>query len=419
MRIAIIGAGISGLTAAWLLRHEHHVEIFEANDYPGGHTDTHEFEIDGRSWRVDSGFIVFNPANYPLFSRLLAELGVESQGSDMSFSSRNDRTGLEYNATRLATLFCQRRNLVRPRFYGMIRDILRFYREAPALLDGPDSGPTTGEYLSDHGYGRTFIDDHLVPMASALWSAPPEQVLDFPMKYMVRFFANHRMLQTDDRPEWRVIQNGSNSYIGPLVAGLGADRVRLDTPVSQVRRLPDRVEVQTDDGASSFDRVIFACHSDQALAMIEAPTGAEREVLGAIAYQRNDTLIHTDTSVLPRRRAAWAAWNARVPEDPNRPCTVTYDMNILQSLDAPVEFLVTLNQDADIDPAKVLKQRVYHHPVYTTASVLAQQRFDEIDGADRLHFCGAYWGWGFHEDGVRSAVRVAEKLDGAWCERAA
>ena len=413
-RIAIVGAGISGLTAAWLLSRRYEVEVFEANDYAGGHTHTHQIEAGDQTFAVDSGFIVFNPDYYPLFCRLLEELGVGTRETAMSFSVRNDRTGLEYNATDLAGLFCQRRNLVRPAFWRMLRDIARFYRAAPDLLQDPSSKTmTTGEFLEKNNYSEYFASDHLIPMASALWSAPPDQILSFPIQYMVRFFANHRMLQMTNRPPWRTVAGGSQSYVDRLLDRLGA-KVHLDTPVRSIAPTEQGLRLRTERSEATCDRVILACHSDQALAMLEQPAPAQREVLGAIPYQRNEAVLHTDTSILPASRRGWAAWNARIPRDGNELCTVTYDMNILQGHDAPVEFLVTLTQDHAIDPARVLRRMTYHHPVYTRDSVAAQAEFDRIDGAGGVHFCGAYWGWGFHEDGVRSAARVARRLGVEW-----
>ncbi|MDX1571420.1 MAG: FAD-dependent oxidoreductase [Xanthomonadales bacterium] len=413
-RIAIVGAGIAGLTAAWLLSRRYRVDLFEASDYAGGHTHTHQIEVGDRSYPVDSGFIVFNPDYYPLFCRLLEDLGVGTRETEMSFSVRNDRTGLQYNATDLPGLFCQRRNLVRPAFWRMLRDIARFYREAPALLQNPSSqAMTTGRFLETRGYSEIFATDHLIPMASALWSAPPDRILAFPIQYMVRFFANHRMLQMTNRPPWRTVEGGSQAYVRRLLDRLEAT-IHLATPVRSIARSGHGLRVRTDTSEGDYDRVVLACHSDQALAMLEQPSDDHRAVLGAMPYQRNDVVLHTDTSVLPASRRGWAAWNARIPRHDSQLCMVTYDMNILQGHDAPLEFLVTLNQDTDIDPARVLRRMTYHHPVYTTESVAAQGEFDRIDGMQGLHFCGAYWGWGFHEDGVRSAARVAHRLGVAW-----
>ena len=413
MRIAVVGSGISGLASAWLLSQAHEVVLFEASDYLGGHTHTHPIELAGQRYAVDTGFIVHNPAHYPLLTRLFRALGVATQPTTMSFSVHNARTGLEYNATTLDTLFCQRRNLVSPRFLGMVRDLFRFYRQAPSLLDGDGPGPGIGEWLDDNGYGAAFRDDHLVPMASALWSSPPEQVLAFPARYLVQFMANHQMLQVSGRPEWRVVRGGSSTYVSALRARWQVQE-RLRCPVQSVTRDAHGVIVDSTVGSERFDRIVLACHSDQALALLADATADERDVLGAIAYQSNDVVLHTDASLLPRHRKAWAAWNAFVPGTPGAPCTVSYCMNLLQGLRSPEPFVVTLNRSEAIDPAKVLRRLHYQHPVYNAVSVAAQRRKDRIQGRNHTWFAGAYWGWGFHEDGMRSAVDVAAGLGVDW-----
>ncbi len=408
-RIAVVGSGIAGLASAWLLSRRHEVVLYEASDRLGGHTHTHAIELDGRRFAIDSGFIVFNPANYPLLCTLFDALGVTSQPTTMSFAVRDERTGLEYNATSLERLFCQRRNLFSPRFHGMVRDILRFYREAPALLqlDGP--GPTLGTYLEAHRYGEAFRDQHIVPMASALWSSPAARVLEFPAAYLVRFMANHHMMQVDGRPTWRVVKGGSSRYIDALRSRWSVTE-RVGDPVRRIERGADGATVHSQAGSETFDQVVLACHSDQALALLEAPSAAEREILGAIAWQDNDTVLHTDTRVLPRNRRAWAAWNALIPRQPGEACTVSYDMNQLQSIQAPDTFVVSLNCSDRIAPERILARMRYQHPVYTHATVAAQQRKAEIQGQQRTWFAGAWWGWGFHEDGMRSAVDVARGL---------
>jgi predicted NAD/FAD-binding protein len=413
MRIAVIGSGIAGLASAWLLSRRHEVTLFEASDYLGGHTHTHDIELAGRHYAVDTGFIVHNPVHYPLLTRLFDELGVASQPTTMSFAVHNEASGLEYNATSLDALFCQRRNLLSPRFIGMVRDLFRFYREAPALLDGPQPGPTLGEWLAERRYGDAFRDEHLVPMASALWSSPPAQILAFPARYLVQFMANHQMLQVAGRPEWRVVRGGSASYVRALRRRWQV-RERLNSPVRAIRRDALGVSVACDAGSERHDQVVLACHSDQALALLADAGERERAILGAIPYQPNDVVLHTDATLLPRRRKAWAAWNAFIPREPGAPCTVSYCMNLLQGIDAPEPFVVTLNRSEAIDPARVLRRMRYHHPVYTHASVAAQRRKAEIQGVNRTWFAGAYWGWGFHEDGMRSAVDVAAALDVRW-----
>ncbi len=407
MRIAVVGSGISGLVSAALLARAHEVVLFEADDRLGGHTHTHRVQRFGQVYEVDTGFIVFNERTYPKFIRLLDHLGVASQPTTMSFSVRDERSGVEYNGTDLNRLFAQRRNLLRPSFHRMVRDILRFYREAPALLAGSDDGPTLGNYLAQHGYSRPFIEQHLIPMGAAVWSADPRVMLEFPARYLVQFFANHGFLQVDDRSGWRVVRGGSQRYVEPLLRGLDAC-IRLRAPVREILRRRDDVRVRVAGREPErFDAVVIATHSDQALAMLGDARPAERAILAAIPYQRNEALLHTDARLLPRRRMAWAGWNYHVFDAAPAAATVTYNMNLLQGLDSPEPFCVTLNRSAAIDPATVLARMTYHHPVNTQATVAAQWRRGEISGFDRTWFCGAYWGYGFHEDGVRSALAVA------------
>lgn len=409
MRIAIIGSGIAGLASARMLSRDHEVTLFEANDYLGGHTHTHTVEQDGRIYAVDTGFIVFNPVHYPLLTRMLGELEVGSQPTTMSFSVHNEVTGLEYNATSLGTLFCQRRNLVSPRFWGMIRDLLRFYREAPTLLEAASPGPTLGDYLAERRYGAAFRDEHLIPMAAALWSAPATQILSFPARYLVQFLVNHQMLQVSGRPPWRVVQGGSATYVRAMRSRWSVvERPRC--PVLAVRRELTGVVIRSVAGTERFDHVVMACHGDDALKLLTDASERERDILGAIRYQPNDTVLHTDASVLPRHPKAWAAWNVHIPRRAGAGCTVTYCMNILQALVSREPFLVTLNRTDAIDPSRIVSRLLYHHPVYDAAAVAAQKRKHEIQGRQRTWFAGAYWGWGFHEDGLRSAVEVAEAL---------
>jgi len=413
MRIAVVGSGISGLSAALLLSRKHEVVLFEGNDYLGGHTDTHRVEVDGRMLEVDTGFIVHNPQHYPLLTRLFEELGVATQATTMGFSVQDAGSGLEYNATSLDALFCQRRNLASPRFLGMLRDLVRFYRNAPELLAGDGPGPALGDYLQAKGYGDAFRDQHLVPMASALWSSPAVDILRFPARYLVQFMANHHMLQLAGRPEWRVVRGGSRRYVEAMTARWDV-QVRLRSPVRAIARDADGATVRCDAGSERFDQVVLACHSDQALALLEDASYLERDILGAITYQHNDTVLHTDARLLPRNRKAWAAWNAYLPADPAQACTVSYCMNLLQGLPGETPLVVTLNRTGDIDPARILVRRGYQHPVYTHAAVAAQARRHEIQGTRHTWFAGAYWGWGFHEDGIRSGVEVARALGVAW-----
>jgi predicted NAD/FAD-binding protein len=409
MKIAIIGTGISGLTAAWELHREHHLTIFEANDYIGGHTNTVEVELQGKPYAVDTGFIVFNDWTYPHFIALLERLGVVSQPTVMSFSVRCERTGLEYNGENLNTLFAQRRNLFRPSFHRMIRDILRFNRAAPRLLEG-SRNISLNAYLREQKYSREFIEHYILPMAAAIWSAELGATGEMPVRFFVQFFKNHGLLSVNDRPQWRVIQGGSRRYVERLTAPF-RERIRLRCPVEWVRRHPRHVHVKPKHGpVESFDEVVIATHSDQALRLLADPTPQEREILGAIPYQYNEAVLHTDTRLLPRQRRAWASWNYHLPAQPQAQVAVTYNMNLLQGFSAPETFCVTLNRSAAIDPARILYHTVYHHPVFTEAGVRAQARRDRISGVNRTWYCGAYWSYGFHEDGVRSGLAVAEGL---------
>lgn len=409
MRIAIVGSGISGLAAAWLLQREHDLVLFEAGERLGGHTHTHDIRLYGRQYRVDTGFIVFNPVHYPLLSQLFDELEVRSRATTMSFSVHSELSGVEYNAGDLNGLFCQRRNLLSPRFLGMVRDLFRFYRESPELLRIAGAGPTLGEYLHANRYGEAFREEHLLPMASALWSTPAQRVLSFPARYLVQFMANHQMLQVSGRPQWRVVDGGSDRYVQALRERWNVEE-RLACPVLALSRDEDGVTVRSAAGEERYDQVVLACHSDQALRLLEDADDSERDILGAMRYQLNDTVLHTDARLLPSRRRAWAAWNAHVPREPAAGCTVSYCMNLLQGIDSPEPLVVTLNRSEAIDPDKILRRMQYEHPVYDLGSVAAQRRKAEIQGQRRTWFAGAYWGWGFHEDGMRSAVEVAGAL---------
>ncbi|MBP7370626.1 MAG: FAD-dependent oxidoreductase [Arenimonas sp.] len=409
MKIAIIGSGIAGISAAWALSEKHDIVLFERDTRLGGHTHTHDITMDGQSYRIDSGFIVHNPENYPLFSRFLNELHVATKATEMSFAVHNLNSGLYYNANSVRSLFCQKRNLLSPKFYGMIRDITRFYKECPELLQQEDDGPSIGDYISENHYSDYFVTNHLIPMASALWSSPSQSILDFPAKYLVAFMSNHHMLQISNRPQWRVLANGSKSYLEKVAQQWKVD-VRLNTAVSRVTRFTDHVCLNTPLGEERFDQVVFACHSDQALALIESPSDAESSVLSAIRYQDNETILHHDATLLPPNRKAWAAWNVTIAKNDHSPCTVSYCMNILQGIESSEPFVVSLNQREQIAPEKILAVMQYQHPIYTHEMVHAQKRCSEINGQNRSWFCGAYWGFGFHEDGFRTGFEVAEAL---------
>lgn len=402
MKIAIVGAGISGLTAAHELHRRHDVTVFEAGSYAGGHTNTIDVAdelVPAHPLRIDTGFIVLNDRTYPNFNALLDELGVARQDTHMGFSVTADFEDFEYAGTPRG-VFCQGRNLVRPRFHRMIGDLVRFNRNLSALLASGEPGPSLREFLDEGGYSDWFVDRLIVPQASAVWSADPEQMWTFPVRFLAEFFANHGMLTFRDRPQWMTVQGGSKSYVEALVARIGAERVRLNTPVREVSRHDDHVLV---DG-ERFDEVVLACHSDQALAMLADPSDAEREILGAIPYQRNEAVLHTDASLLPKRRAARQAWNYHLLAEPKDRTTVTYWMNHLQRLATPTDYCVTLNLTERIDPSKIIRTIDYAHPVFTDDGRRAQARHGEISGVRRTHYCGAYWRWGFHEDGVWSAL---------------
>lgn len=404
-RIAIVGTGIAGMTVARRL-HEagHDISVFEAADRYGGHTATVDVELNGRHYAIDTGFIVFNDWTYPNFIALLGEIGAGWQWSNMSFSMRCERTGLEYNGTSVNSLFAQRRNLLRPSFLRMIADILRFNGSARALLRGGDDRITLSDYLRQQGYSRPFIERYVLPMGRAIWSATEEAILSFPARFFVDFFDRHGFLNVNDRPVWRTVTGGSREYARKLVAPF-LDRIRLSAPVARVARDAGGISLRTAGGeVERFEHVFFACHSDQALAILEAPSAAEREVLSAFPYQANDCTLHTDTSLLPHRPLARAAWNYHMLARPQSRVALTYDMNVLQSIPGPDHFLVTLNREQDIDPAKILGRYTYHHPVYTPGAVAAQARRHEVSGVDRTFYCGAYWRYGFHEDGVVSAL---------------
>ena len=412
MRIAVVGGGVAGLYAAWHLAQRHDVILMERNPRVGGHTDTHVVDVDPDTGpvAVDTGFIVFNPPNYPLFSAWLNELGVESQPSDMSFGVHCEISGLEYNATSLDKLFCQRRNLFRPRFIGMVRDILAFYRQAPMLLEALDDSTTLGDWLDASPFGDAFAHDHILPMAAALWSSPGRSIRQFPMKYLLEFMRNHDMLQASNRPVWRTVCGGSQRYVEAALERFGG-RVVTDCKVQSVVRLPGGgMRVVAEGFDTDVDQVVLACHADQALDLLDEPSDAERAVLGAFDYQPNETVLHTDAGRMPVNRKAWASWNVRRDREAPETAGISYYMNSLQGLAGKTPYIVSLNQSDRIDPARILVRRNYRHPMYTPAARAAQQRLGEINGTDRIWYCGACWGWGFHEDAVASAARVLEGI---------
>lgn len=412
MKIAIIGSGIAGNTIAYHLNKKHDVTVFEAESHIGGHTHTHHIKHEGNEYNVDTGFIVFNDRTYPNFIALLDELKVAWQPSEMSFSVQCEKTGLEYNGTNLNSLFAQRRNLFKPSFHKMIRDILRFNKTSLELLaDGNEI--KLGDYLQQGNYSQQFIDHYIIPMGSAIWSTEARQMLDFPARFFVRFFHHHGMLTVNNRPQWRTITNGSASYVSALTESF-KDKIRLNTSVESVRRLAASVRVKPLHGEEEkFDYVFFACHSDQALKLLSDKKANEIEILSAIPYQENTIFLHHDISMMPKRKLAWAAWNYHVTNPHAEQVTVTYNMNILQNLQSKEPLLVTLNHTNLINPAKVIKRLKYMHPIYTLAGAAAQARHAEISGKNRTGFAGAYWRNGFHEDGVVSALEAIKHFEQA------
>jgi uncharacterized protein len=410
MRIAIIGAGVSGLVTAHLLQRHHEVTVFEAGSYRGGHTNTIRVDTADETHYVDTGFIVFNDRNYPGFEWLIRRLGVAWQPSVMSFSVSDESGDFEYSSASPNGLFAKRLHLAKPWFHRMLLDLSRFNRAARELVAQPGEGPSLGAWLEQHCFSRLFIDRLIVPQAAAVWSADPRQMWSFPARFLAEFFDHHGMLSFRGRPRWRTIQGGSARYVEALIKPF-PDRVRLSAPVAAVRREAEHVEVTVRGQAPErFDHVVLATHSDQALLMLQDASDSERAILSAIPYRANQAVLHTDRQLLPRRRHAWASWNYHLLDAATPNPTVTYHMNRLQRLRSKHEFCVTLNRTEAIEPDRVIRKIDYAHPVFTAEGVRAQARVQEISGLNRTSFCGAYWGWGFHEDGVQSAFRVARSL---------
>lgn len=410
--IAIIGSGISGLTAAYLLQQKHKVTVFEKNDYIGGHTATIDVEHQGEQLKIDTGFIVFNDRTYPNFTKLLQQIGIERQETEMSFSVQNLYNGLEYNGHDLNTLFAQRRNIINPKFWQLINQIVRFNKVCKALYETDDipAETTLGQFLLDNGFSDYFSQNYILPMAAAIWSSSLNQVKGFELRFFIQFFYNHGLLNIQDRPQWYVIPGGSKSYIAPLTQDF-AEHIHLNTDIRSVKRGDNEVVIEfADDTQQTFDEVIFACHSDQALALLSDTSEQEQQILGAMPYVDNEVVLHTDINLLPKRPLAWASWNYQLSQDQDRLATLTYNMNILQGIKSPHTYCVTLNQTDLINPDKIIGRYVYAHPVFSNTSRQAARKRQEICGHNRTHFAGAYWYNGFHEDGVRSAVDVAKRF---------
>jgi len=412
MTIAIVGTGVSGLVCAHLLARSHDVTLFEADDRPGGHAHTVRVDLPDGTFDVDTGFLVYNERNYPGLIALFEDLGVATKPSDMSFGVRDEVSGLEWKGTSFGTVFAQRRNLVRPAFLRMLGDVVRFNRRARALLDGPpDASLSLGDLLEEGRWSSPFLDWYLVPMGSSIWSADPSTFLDMPAVTFARFFANHGLLEYGNQPGWRTVDGGSRTYVDAVLARLRT-RVRLHEPVTKITRTADEVELHTSSGPERFDQVVVATHSDQALELLSDPSRAERDVLGAIRYQDNRATLHTDVRLLPANRRAWASWNYHRVADPRGRATLTYRLRSLQGITSDDELLITLNRDDAIDPSTVLRSFDYAHPVYDRGAIAAQARHQELNGRNRTWFAGAYWGYGFHEDGVESARVVCRRLAG-------
>lgn len=410
--IAIIGSGISGLTTAYLLSKKHQVTVFEKAEKIGGHTATVDVEVGGKPYAIDTGFIVFNDKTYPNYLKLLAEIGVDRQETEMSFSVHNSQTGLEYNGHNLDSLFAQRRNIFRPSFWLLIKEIVRFNKlckQAYQDCHYPERY-SLGDFLIENAFSRYFCEHYILPMGAAIWSSSLDQMEEFQFKFFVQFFYNHGLLNITDRPQWYVIPGGSRNYLAPLTQSFEGN-IHLNSEIKSVKRIEQQIEITWADGQSkTFDEVVFACHSDQALALLADATGDEKSILSAMPYSANEVVLHTDASLLPKRKKAWASWNYQLSPNRAKPASVTYNMNILQGIESDETFCVTLNQSEAIDKNKVLRSFVYHHPVFSVDSLAAQLQRGTICGQNHTHFTGAYWYNGFHEDGVRSAVDVAARF---------
>lgn len=409
-RIAVVGSGISGLAAAWLLAKKHDVTLFEANHYFGGHSNTVDVTLDGITAPVDTGFLVHNDLTYPNLVALFQHLGVRTQESQMTFSVAVEAAGLEWAGTNLDSVFCQRRNLLRPQFWWMLMDILRFNRQAQHYLNTiPDEHYTLGNLLDQHGYGNTMREWYLLPMAAAIWSCSTASMLEFPAATFLRFCLNHRLLQINERPAWKTVMHGSREYVNKMLSSI--PDARLDCPITAIQRSTDHVAIHSKHGVEYFDHVILACHAPTSLSLLDCDA-EERRILSAFHTQPNLAVLHTDAALLPTNQKAWAAWNYNMPirSRPQYPVTVSYLLNHLQPLPWHQPVIVTLNPHTDIRHDKVLAQFEYAHPLMDATAIAAQKNLPDIQGRNRAWFCGAWSGYGFHEDGLKSALRVAQAL---------
>ncbi len=410
-RLAVIGGGISGLSAAWLLREAFEVTLFEAEPRAGGHADTQTVTLDGQEIAVDTGFIVFNNVNYPNLVGFFNALGVASHESNMSFGVSKNNAAYEYAGGDMKQLFAQPENIFKRRFWRMVADILRFNKQAPRLLDGVASAESLGEYLLANHYSEGFVEDYILPMGAAIWSASVEGMRAFPARSFVRFFVNHGLLKINDRPQWRTVTGGSRMYVQRVLRDLGPD-IRLGTPAQKISRIAGGGMIETAQGSAVFSNIIFACHADQALALIDQPSSRESQLLGAITFQDNVAVLHQDVALMPRRKLAWSSWNylSQSKSDQSQAICLTYWMNLLQGMKTRLPLLVSLNPSIAIDPEKILRRMVYRHPQFNDAAIQAQESLSEIQGVGNFWFAGAWTAWGFHEDGIASAVRVANAL---------
>ena len=404
MKIAIVGSGISGNSLAYTLSKEHDITLFEKNNRLGGHSHTHEIISQGKKINVDTGFIVFNKKTYPLFTKLLDELNVHYEKSDMSFSVFSKDRNFEYNGTTLNTLFSQRKNIFNYKFIKMIYEIMKFNKVALTLLSAKTE-ISLETFLRQNNFSDYFCKNYILPMGSAIWSSNINSMLKFPAVFFVKFFNNHGMLNINDRPQWLTVTNGSKEYVEKLTASIKKN-IRLNCPVKAVKRNKDSVEVKSSDGTEIFDYIFFACHSDEALKLIIDPSAKEKEVLSSIPYSKNEVTLHTDESIMPNNKLTWAAWNYNIDSTNDMPIALTYNMNILQNLKTQQTILVTLNDNGNINPEKVLKKINYDHPLFSLKSVEAQKNYGIISGVNRTGYAGAYWGNGFHEDGISSAYNA-------------
>ena len=410
MKIAIIGSGISGLTASYLLNKKHNITLFEKNDYLGGHTHTHDITIGEKNFSVDSGFIVYNEKTYPNFIKLLDILNVERQKTTMGFSIKSEVKNLEYAGNSIKSVFAQKRNYFRPSFLRMLIDIIRFNKKAKADIF-MSSQVTLGQYLDQNSFSQSFINHYIIPMGAAIWSTTAKLMMDMPALFFIRVFNNHGLLQIKDRPGWWVIKNGSKEYVEKLIETF-QERIRMKSEIKTIKRSTGKIII-THTGSheeETFDAIVIATHSNQALELLADATEKEQTILGAIPYQTNSALLHTDTSILPKRKLAWSSWNYYLDQDEHKPVMLTYNMNILQRLDSDETFCVTLNSNDLIDQSKIIKELKYEHPLFTSESIKAQARKNEISGVNNTYYCGAYWRNGFHEDGVVSALDVCKNF---------